>query len=674
MNGARIEHETRRRLRVSADPAADVQALRRRCGELEGVRSVRANPRLHCLVVEHDGAAATRQRVLDLLGAGAPQPPQPGAGSAARIPGLGWDWIPALGALGTLAAPRDWRRAAALATVAARLLAQPQRLRQDPAAVVLDAGSLAALAAAGQGPVVAASVLLRLGAERMSARLVRQADGLLSQLLPHEAAQYRVAGDAAGAELWLGLHEVRAGDRLRLAAGDIVPVDGWVAQGAARVAAAAPEARQHQVEAGDALPAGARLLQGELVLQAETEAAASRLARMREQLRHALESRDPPGPLRPDPGRLVSLPLTAAALVMGLTGDSARAGAMLQADPRQGLDLALPVAREAALYALGRHGLLTGGLEAIERLAGAGTLVLQDTSVLASGRWSVRAVEPVAPATSQAQVLRWLAGLVRAPADQPLPSLPDALVREWVRHGALLVDGGHEVHLASPRRLQAVWGLQLPPRRGRPDAGHIERELAVVVGGRVRARVVLASALRPAAAARLRQLTALGFGRIALFVEDDGQAAPAATDPLLGAAPGLQVVSSAARRDWLSAAAASGQPLVFAHTTLRDLVPPGSLGLTPMDAEAGAHGMLLDDPLASLVAARRAARAVHRRLALHQGAATALNAGLMMASALRWIPPLGTTLLHHGFALVLLLDSLRLEGLAPPQPEPAGDG
>jgi cation transport ATPase len=87
-----------------------------------------------------------------------------------------------------------------------------------------------------------------------------------------------------------------------------------------------------------------------------------------------------------------------------------------------------------------------------------------------------------------------------------------------------------------------------------------------------------------------------------------------------------------------------------------------------MDADAGAHGVLLDDPLASLVAARRVARAVHRRLRLQQGSAVAANAALMTAAALRWLPPIGTSLLHHGFALLLLLDSLHVESLdAPPR-------
>ena len=41
---------------------------------------------------------------------------------------------------------------------------------------------------------------------------------------------------------------------------------------------------------------------------------------------------------------------------------------------------------------------------------------------------------------------------------------------------------------------------------------------------------------------------------------------------------------------------------------MRDLLPPGGLSLCPVDAEAGAHGVLLGEPLSSLVSARAVAR------------------------------------------------------------------
>jgi cation transport ATPase len=671
VSDADILHETARRLRVLAAAEADLPALLAACERLPGVASARVNPSLHCVVVQYDGRAETRAAVLEHLRRPAQaKPPRPRTPRRRPLVELA-NWTPGLLAIAVPALPQAWRPAAALGVVGTRVLTQAERLRQDPAAVVLDALSLASMAVSGQPLVVSASVLLRLMSERLAARLVRQADTLLGQRLPTEAETYLARREAGDGSAWSSspLSALRAGDRVRLVAGDTVPLDGCVVDGSAVLAPAADHAGPRTVIAGEHLAAGEQLRDGRLELRAEADAASSRLARLRAQVRNAIGARDPAGRLTPGIERLLSLPLTASALVLSLTGDTARAGSMLQADPQQGLDLALPLAREAALYALTRQGLLTAGLEAIERLASAPTLVLQDTGVLASGRWHIEAVH-TEPGGDAAQVRRWLAALADTPLEVlDVASVSDRVVRQWVRHGAVLCVGAHEVHLASRQRLQQVWGRRLDEPKTAPTAGAadepLRRELAVVKAGRVIARVVLASPLRPAVLERLDELATLGFERVAVFVEADGAGAmpPLASD--WRGRPGLAglVDDAGLRADWLAAAVRDGTPLILVHTALRDLVPPGSLSLTPMDADAGSHGMLLGDPLASLVAARRLAQTVHRRLRLQQTLATAANAALMTTAAVRWLPPIGTALLHHGFALLLLLDSLRIESL-----------
>jgi hypothetical protein len=61
--------------------------------------------------------------------------------------------------------------------------------------------------------------------------------------------------------------------------------------------------------------------------------------------------------------------------------------------------------------------------------------------------------------------------------------------------------------------------------------------------------------------------------------------------------------------------------------------------------------------------------AIHRRLRRQQAAATVVNAALMTSAALRWLPPVATSLLHHGFVLAMLFDSIRLEALDAPDDE-----
>jgi hypothetical protein len=669
MNTHDVLHETARRLRVRVTSDADLVTLRAHLEQLPGVRSVRFNTTLGCMVVQYDGRPEARAAVLGHL-RGDVMPTRRQRARPRGNPGEALSWTPALLAVAVPVLPQAWRRNAALTVVTTRVLSQGERLRSDPPAVLLDAASLASLAISGEPLVVSASVLLRLLSERLSARLVRQADGLLDRLLPTEAAQYTALRENAYASSWSEwpLRALRAGDRIRLFPGDVVPVDGCVVGGTATLTPAAQHGAQRPVRPGDHLAAGELLHAGMLELRAEADASASRLERLRAHVRYAIGARDPVGRLAPDMERLLSLPLTASALVFGLTGDTARAAAMLQADPQQGLDLALPVAREAALYALARQGLLTAGLETIERLATARTLVLQDTGILTTGRWTIEAMS-TEPGGNAEQVHQWLAALADTPVEVLAgASFPDRVVRQWLCHGAVLRVGNQELHLASRKRLQQVWNLTLDDEAPTTAFGPLRRELAVVAGGRRVARVMLVSALRSAALDRLDELARLGFDRMAIFVENTGgcEESPSATGS--SQRHGFERIAGEVnvRSDWLARAARDGTPLIMVHTVLRDLVPPGSLSLTPTDADAGSHGVLLGDPLASLVAARRVAQVVQRRLRLQQGLAVAANAALMTAAAVRWLPPITTALLHHGFAVLLLLDSLRVESLDVP--------
>jgi len=70
--------------------------------------------------------------------------------------------------------------------------------------------------------------------------------------------------------------------------------------------------------------------------------------------------------------------------------------------------------------------------------------------------------------------------------------------------------------------------------------------------------------------------------------------------------------------------------------------------------------VLIGEPLRSLIAARSAARSLHRELRRQFGATMTVNAALMVASGLRIIPPIVNTTLHHAATLVLLRRSMGL--------------
>ncbi len=651
---ATLLHETATRLRFRLALGTDPAQVRVALELLSGVRSVRCAAAARSVTVLYDGRAETRRAIVDLM------PALLGRGTGSDLPRRRERTLPFEVALAAAAAapllPPAAASTAALALIGARALGA-WRKGADVAAVALDSVSLAVSALTGHPATATWSLLMGSAAEQQRNRMLRQTDRLLAFLAPPIRRRYDIV--RAGEPRAVDAAALVAGDRIRLGHGAVVPADGIVLAGGAEVdtgpLAAQPTRR---LARGDRISSGAHVLNGEIELRVERPSARSRNARLRDHVRHVLRTREAPGPLTPDLERLIALPMTAAGLVLALTGDVARTASMLQADPQMGMSLAQPVAREAAVYATARHGVLLSGLDSLDRLATATTFAFEDIGVLAEPYWSIERVMAGGEAIDPSQARRWLTLLAGHDDDGLVDAgLPDEQIAAWREHGSVLNVDGRVLHVGGAALLERTWGLRLPE----PDRRSLVRRLGVVENGRLLASIHLGCRLRAGVARQFAQLRALGVRRIAVFTEDPA-ARPAQALTQLGA----DVVVSAdrlAQERWLDAAVQRGERVALVHTGLRDLLPPGGLSLCPVDAEAGAHGVLLAEPLPSLLAARAVAMAVRRRLRRHFGTSVTLNAGLMVAAAMRWLPPLATAGIKHGLAVLLLRQSARLARL-----------
>ena len=667
MNTAVIAHETSTRLRLRLPADADLAALRGAIAALPGVTALRLAPTARSVIVAYDGRPATRREVLVCAerhsAAVPPQERRRAAGESA----LPLEAALLAGALVPLL-PGSLRPAAAVALVGVRTFGA-LRAGGEPAGVVLDGIALASTALTGHPLTATTSVLIGAAAERWRDALVNDTDRLLAQLTPPEAVAYRVRRGVprGGRLLSLAASELQAGDCLPLAAGDVVPADGIVTDGEGVLVDWLGTHREFVVRAGERIGSGERLAQGALTLRVERRAAASRAARLRAHVRHSLRSRETAGPLTPDLQRLVALPISAGGLVLAITGDTARTASMLQADPQYGLQLAHPVARAAALYASARRGALMSGLDAIERLAAATAFAFEDVGVLGESTWHIDRVIANEAYIDAAVATRWLLQLMGAAGEiDAAGGFPDERVVAWREHGAVLPlrdEGGVErvLHIGGAQLLARTWGIELtePDRRG------LVRRLGIVQDGRLLATVHLGCRLRRDVEEQFKVLRALGVRRIAVFTEDPSPV-PAAALTQLGADA---VVSNdrAAQERWLDEAVARGERVALVHTGLRDILPPGGLSLCPVDAEAGAHGVLIGEPLAALLSARTEAARLRRALRWQFGSSVAANSVLMVLAGMQAVSPLAISALRHGFALLLLLQNARLaRASAPP--------
>jgi cation transport ATPase len=652
-----ILHETATRLRVRLASGGDLSHARVALETLDGVRSVRISPSTRSIAFDYDGRSSTRAAVLERLAAPVPTdavtslPRRDAVSFPLEVPLVAASLAPLL--------PAPARSAVALALVAGRSLSA-LRTGGDVAATALDAVSLATAALTGHPLTATASVAMGALAEQRRDAMLRETDRLLAQLAPASARSYDA--ERAGEPLEVAADDVQTGDEAWLDIGAVVPADGIVISGQADVLTPLLAAATNRtIRRGARVESGTTVRAGRIRIRFERPAATSRSARLNDHVRHVLRTRDAPGPLTPDLERLVALPVTAAGLLLALTGDAARTATMLQADPQTGIALAQPVAREAALYATARSGALLSGLESLDRLATATSFAFEDVGVLADARWYVERVTPHAGAADPAAARHWLSRLAGYRDDRLIDAgLPDARVAAWREHGALLRLPDRTLHIGGAVLVARTWGLPMPE----PDRRSLVRRLGIVEDGRLLATVHLGCRLRPRVMAHLAELRALGVRRIAVFTEDP-TARPALALTRLGAD---DVVSHDRRSQerWLDEAVEQGERVALVHTGLRDLLPPGGLSLCPVDADAGAHGVLLGDPLASLVSARRAAMTVRRALRQRFGRSVTLNAGLMIAAAMRWLPPIAIASIKHGLNVLLLEESAGLARLDAP--------
>lgn len=297
-----------------------------------------------------------------------------------------------------------------------------------PVAIGIGAGFMASALATvrGVGEVYFDSVTMFVAFLLLARYLelrVRQASRSGAEMLARQlpATCERLAGVGAAGER-VPVARLRAGDLVRVKAGEIVPTDGTVVAGASELdeSMLTGESRPVRRSAGETVLAGCFNTASPLELRVVRVGAATRLAEIVAVLDRALAEKPRLATLADRvAGWFVATLLGLAALtgvVWGLWIDPARALlvtiAVLVVSCPCALSLATPAALAAAGAALSRRGVLLTRGHALETLARVTDVVLDKTGTLTEGRFAVAAVEPLAD-LDQAQCLALAAAMER---------------------------------------------------------------------------------------------------------------------------------------------------------------------------------------------------------------------------------------------------------------------
>ena len=585
------------------------------------------------------------------------------AGLAAKVAGLG-AWSPVVWAAVTVPV---------LLALVTEIVTSLRRgdLGLDIVAALSMSGALAV------GETLAATIVALMYAggqylESYAERAARREMTTLLSRVPRTAVRHR---DGQLEEVALDL--IAAGDRLLVRRGDVVPVDGTVAEGVAVLdqSALTGESLPVQLRTGDVVLSGSTNAGDAFDLAATRPAAQSTYAGVIRMVEAAQRSRAPMSRLA-DRYAIVFLAVTVvlAGAAWFMAGDPVRAVAVLVVATPCPLILAVPVAIVAGLSRAAKLGILIKGGKAIETLAAVRSLVIDKTGTLTHGQARIVAIR-TADGVTPDELLRTAASLDQAskhiiaqtivaeargkglalavPTD--VVETPGEGVAGRVDGRVVMVGGLHYIAAAVGDAVSA-----LLPRERAPGA----LATAVAIDGRLAGVLILSDQLRAGTEQLLQALRALGIERIVLATGDRREVAKAVASGLAidlvrsELTPDAKVITVLSER--------KNGPVMMIGDGVNDApaLAAADIGLA-MGAKGAAASaeaadvVLLVDQLDRVLPAIRIARR-SRFIALQSVmAGMGLSFLAMIAAAFGHLPPIEGALLQEAIDVAVIFNALR---------------
>ena len=432
--------------------------------------------------------------------------------------------------------------------VAPKAWAAVRRLRPDMNLLM----TLAVLGAVALGQWVEAATVaflfaLSLALEAWSVGRARRAVEALLALAPPKV---RVVGDDGG-EREIAAAAAAPGTRFRVRPGERIALDGVVASGSSEVDQAPITGESVPVpkQGGGEVFAGTINGRGALEVESTRPASDTLLARILRSVEAARSRRSPSEQWVERFARVYTPAVFGAAIALALAGPTLfalawgdalyRALALLVIGCPCALVVSTPVAVVAALAAAAGHGVLIKGGRFLESPAGIRTVAMDKTGTLTRGRPAVVEVVPLSE-HDERELMERVAALEAAsehPVAHALREHAESLgVRAAVAddfeilpgEGATGTIGGRRYWVGSHRLLEAR-GQETEAIHRRIEEMSASGRTLVVVGndGHVCGLIALEDEIRPEARKLVRELHALGVGRVVMLTGDHAATARA---------------------------------------------------------------------------------------------------------------------------------------------------
>ena len=483
-----------------------------------------------------------------------------------------------------------------------------------------------------------------------------------------------------GQEILTRIDKVRENDTIVVRTGNMIPLDGTVQEGDGMVnqASITGEPLPVHKRTGSMIYAGTVVEEGELVITVRSESGTGRydrIVKMIEESEKLKSSTEDKASHLAD--RLVPWTLGASAFTWLLSGNAARAAAILMVDFSCALKLSIPISVLSAMREAGTYHISVKGGRFLENCSEASTIVFDKTGTLTCASPSVCGVETFG-GTDADEMLRLAACL-----EEHYPhSMANAVVREAqkrnleheerhstveyiVAHGIASSIDGKKVCIGSYHFILEDEGAQIP--KGEND--HFEHlpdeysHLYMSIDGELSAVILIEDPLKAEAADIVRQLHSLGIDRVVMMTGDSNRTARAVAK-MVGVDDYYAEVLPEEKADFIRREHTSGRKVIMVGDGINDspALSESDCGVAINSGAAIAREIaditISEDDLHALIVLKKLSDGLMERIHGNYRRIISFNSFLMLMGALGFFPSTTTALLHNASTLAFSLNSM----------------
>lgn len=373
-------------------------------------------------------------------------------------------------------------------------------------------------------------VLMLTGGESLEDYAHNRAKSELNALLEHAPQKARVL--RKGKTVIVSVKELRVGDKILINAGDIVPVDAIVLEGAASFdeASLTGESLPQSKQKGDQLLSGSINQDGAITAKATATAEDSQYQQIIKLVKSAANSQAPFVRL----AERYSLPFTLFAYALATTvwvvsGDANRFLEVIIVATPCPLLLAAPIALISGMARASKYGIIVKTGSALEKMAEAKTIAFDKTGTLTKGELVVDNIA-LFNSFSKDQILSFAAGLEQGSNHVVAQAIIDASeksktkpikvkqIKEIPGQGLKATYKGEPIIMGRLKMIQEE-GIKLPAKV--KLSGVDKTAVYVAVNGQLAGIIMMSDELRPEAAHTIDSLQEQGLKDIMLVTGDN---------------------------------------------------------------------------------------------------------------------------------------------------------